>query len=674
MTYEMDIAGLKRDLPLCKVTDDLYIGAFVMFGDVELTVHCAAELLKLTPEYDYLIAPEAKAIPLVYEMARQSGADKYFVARKKAKAYMSSVFQVHVKSITTQGVQTLVLDQTDAELIHGKRIVIVDDVISTGESLRAMEELVNEAGGIIVGKMAVLAEGDANDRPDITVLGKLPLFNPDLFIGFSIGNIIVAQLSSYISNMISLRVDTDIKADIFDKMLVTDWEELSNYHTGDLMTRWSSDASTISNGVLNWVPNLVIYTVKFVSSFAVVIYYDPAFALVAMLGIPVSIVMSRSMLKRIQDNNRNAAQINARMAGFNQETFSNMQTIKAFDLIKVYSMRLRQYQREYRDMKTAYLRLGMLTGIIMSLVGIVVSYSCYALGIYRVWSGAISYGTMTLFLSLANSLTGTLNNLISLVPTAISITTSAGRLMDILGMPKEDYSGREEAAHFYESHRRDGLSVVLKDISYTYHNGRCVFDNACFEAHPHRIAAIVGPSGEGKTSLLRIILALLKPQSGSMCLQAGSDSLAITPSVRQLFSYVPQGNTMFSGTIAENMRAVKPDATDDEIEEALRMACAWDFVNACEDGIYSRIGERGLGFSEGQSQRLSIARALIRRSPILLLDEATSALDEDTENNILTNIMQDSYPRTCIVTTHRPNVLRICSCVYRISDRKCIRQ
>ena len=183
MTYEMDIAGLKRDLPLCKVSDDLYIGAFVMFGDVELTVHCAAELLKLTPEYDYLIAPEAKAIPLVYEMARQSGADKYFVARKKAKAYMSSVFQVHVKSITTQGVQTLVVEETPMLggmlTAQGKRIVIVDDVISTGESLRAMEELVNEAGGIIVGKMAVLAEGDANDRPDITVLGKLPLFNPD---------------------------------------------------------------------------------------------------------------------------------------------------------------------------------------------------------------------------------------------------------------------------------------------------------------------------------------------------------------------------------------------------------------------------------------------------------------------------------------------------------------
>ena len=179
MTYEMDIAGLKRDLPLCRVSDDLYIGAFVMFGDVELTVHCAAELLKLAPEYDYLIAPEAKAIPLLYEMARQSGAEKYFLARKKAKAYMSDVFAVNVKSITTQGVQTLVMDTADAELIRGKRMLIGDDVISTGESLHAMEELVNKAGGIIAGKMAVLAEGAAIDRRDIVVLGRLPLVNPD---------------------------------------------------------------------------------------------------------------------------------------------------------------------------------------------------------------------------------------------------------------------------------------------------------------------------------------------------------------------------------------------------------------------------------------------------------------------------------------------------------------
>ena len=179
MTYEMDIAGLQRELPLCKVTDDLYIGAFVMFGDVELTVHCAAELLKLAPEYDYLIAPEAKAIPLLYEMARQSGAEKYFVARKGAKAYMSGVFEVEVRSITTMHIQKLVIDKADAELIKGKRMLILDDVISTGESLHAMEELVTRAGGVIAGKMAVLAEGDAYNRSDIITLGKLPLFNPD---------------------------------------------------------------------------------------------------------------------------------------------------------------------------------------------------------------------------------------------------------------------------------------------------------------------------------------------------------------------------------------------------------------------------------------------------------------------------------------------------------------
>ena len=179
MTYEMDIAGLKRELPLCRVTDELYIGAFVMFGDVELTVHCAAELLKRAPEYDYLIAPEAKAIPLLYEMARQSGAEKYFLARKGAKAYMTGVFEVEVRSITTMHIQKLVIDTADAEMIKGKKILIVDDVISTGESLHAMEELVKRAGGIIAGKMAVLAEGDAKDRDDIITLAPLPLFDAD---------------------------------------------------------------------------------------------------------------------------------------------------------------------------------------------------------------------------------------------------------------------------------------------------------------------------------------------------------------------------------------------------------------------------------------------------------------------------------------------------------------
>lgn len=179
LSYEMDIAGLKRELPLCRVSDDVYIGAFVIFGDVELTVHCAAELLKLAPEYDYILAPEAKSIPLLYEMARQSGENKYFLARKTPKLYMTGVFEVEVKSITTEKVQKLVLDKADAEQMKGKRILIIDDVISSGESLKAVEELVEKAGATIAGKMFVLAEGDAAKRDDVVYLARLPLFNAD---------------------------------------------------------------------------------------------------------------------------------------------------------------------------------------------------------------------------------------------------------------------------------------------------------------------------------------------------------------------------------------------------------------------------------------------------------------------------------------------------------------
>ena len=179
MYHRMNIAGLDRDLPICKVTDDLYIAGFVIFGDQELTVACAKALLEKAPEYDYIITAEAKGIPLAHEMARQSGAKKYFLARKAPKLYMTGVFEVTVNSITTAKEQKLYLDVADAELMKGKRILLIDDVISTGESLRALEVLVEKAGGQIVGRMAILAEGDAIDRSDIIYLEPLPLFNPD---------------------------------------------------------------------------------------------------------------------------------------------------------------------------------------------------------------------------------------------------------------------------------------------------------------------------------------------------------------------------------------------------------------------------------------------------------------------------------------------------------------
>ena len=175
MTYKMNVAGLTRDLPLCPLNDSLMIAAFVIFGDVELTCACAKALLEKTPEFDYMVTPEAKSIPLIHEMARQSGRNDYFLVRKAPKLYMNGVFEVEDRSITTQGVQKLYMDGADAKKMKGKRILILDDVISTGGSLAAVENLVNQAGGIVVGRMAILAEGDAADRDDIIFLEKLPL-------------------------------------------------------------------------------------------------------------------------------------------------------------------------------------------------------------------------------------------------------------------------------------------------------------------------------------------------------------------------------------------------------------------------------------------------------------------------------------------------------------------
>lgn len=493
-------------------------------------------------------------------------------------------------------------------------------------------------------------------------------------VSFSIASILISQASAYASTFINLKVDAEIKNDIFSKMLVTDWESLTDYHTGDLVTRWSADASNISNGILNWLPNLIIYIFRFLSALAVVLYYDPTFALFALIGIPFSALLSRPLLKRMKNNNQRSAAMNAKLYGFNQESFSNIQTIKAFDLIHFYTDKLKSLQNDYIKMRLDFQKMSMLTSILMSVIGFIVSYSCYGWGIYRVWSHAISYGTMTMFLSLSSTLTSSVNSLVGLIPSAISLTISAGRLMDIVEMPQEDHSQDSMVQNFESEYKAHGIGLEIKELNYAYHTGTEVFHHADLEAYPHEIIALVGPSGEGKTTMLRLLLSLLSPQSGNLSVCSGTayqQKIDLSPSTRQLFSYVPQGNTLFSGTIAENMRTVKPDADDTEIIEALKLACAWDFIEKLPNGIESEIKERGGGFSEGQAQRLSIARALLRKSPILLLDEATSALDVATERKVLKNIMQDTYPRTCIVTTHRPTVLNICTRVYAIREKKC---
>ncbi len=502
-----------------------------------------------------------------------------------------------------------------------------------------------------------------------------------MMIGITLGNTLINQLSIYVSTKIQLKVDQNIKTDIFEKMLMTDWESLSAFGTGDLMVRWNSDVTNVSHGILSFVPNMIIYLFRFISALVVMISNDWSFAVIALLCMPLSILISKHMMKQMRDNNKKTMEVTSKMSGFNQETFSNIQMIKAFSLIPEYTKRLQTIQTEYIKYKLKFQRATIGITLLNVLLSLIVSYVSYGWGIYRVWSGAITYGSMTMFLSLSASVSATFNSLLSLAPMFVGMNIAAGRLMEVVDLPMEDYSNDADVKEFAKANKDTGVSLAIKDADYSYRNGNEVFSGATMDAAPHEVIALVGPSGEGKTTMMRLILSLVLKKGGDAALYgknsfktqngAETDRIPLNAASRQLFSYVPQGNTMMSGTIAANMRFVKPDATDEEIWNALEIACAKDFVEKMPAGIDSVLKERGGGISEGQAQRLSIARAVIRKSPLLLLDEATSALDVDTERRVLNNIMKDEYPRTCIVTTHRPTVLRSCNRVYAIREKKC---
>ena len=222
-----------------------------------------------------------------------------------------------------------------------------------------------------------------------------------------------------------------------------------------------------------------------------------------------------------------------------------------------------------------------------------------------------------------------------------------------------------------DKYAEQGFEVRMKDVNFSYTEGNRVITDSAFRAEPGEIVALVGPSGEGKTTMIRLILGLIRPEEGEVRLcAADGQEIEMNAETRHLFAYVPQGNTILSGTIAENMRMVKEEATDEEIIEALKISCAWDFVEKLPDQINSSVGERGRGLSEGQAQRIAIARAVLRDAPILLMDEATSALDVATERMVLKNIVQKHPNKTCIVTTHRPSVLNLCQRVYRVMETR----
>lgn len=483
---------------------------------------------------------------------------------------------------------------------------------------------------------------------------------------FSIG---INAVTTMISARINIKVNNEIQAEVYDKILVADWISMKEFHSGDLLNRLNGDVNTVASSILSWIPSLITRGVQFLGIIAIILYYDPTMAVIALGSAPVMVIVSKALMKKMRDYNKRMREVSSEVMSFNEESFQNIQSVKAFDLVEFFSNRLRNVQQNYKDVYLDYNKFSVYTSSFMSVVGMFVAYACFGWGVYRLWTGHITFGTMTLFVQLSSQLSSSFKSLVSLVPSAISATTSAGRIMEFFKIKNETKLDDEKVRLIQNNTQGKGLSVELEDVNFSYNSTKTVFKNANIVANPGEIVALVGPSGEGKTTMVRLLLGLINAKSGSTVIKdINGISCKISSETRRFFAYVPQGNTIFSGTIADNMRMVKPDASDDEIIDALKTACAYDFVKKLPQGINSKVGERGGGFSEGQAQRISIARALLRKSPILLLDEATSALDVFTERQVLRNIMNSGYARTCIVTTHRPSVLTMCDRVYRIDS------
>lgn len=479
----------------------------------------------------------------------------------------------------------------------------------------------------------------------------------------------LGAITQRISARVQLRVGQTLRADIFRKIMHAQWEPLSEYHSGDLLTRCSRDTDTVAGSVIGWVPSLTVSGLQFIGTFLVLFWFDSTLALLALASAPLTLVLSGVLVKRIRKHSQKMREIGSETMAFHAEAFRNIRFIKAFHAVDMYCDKLANIQKKQKDATLDYNKFSVITSSCLSLVGMVVGGVCFLWGAYRLWDNHITFGEMTLFLQLSGSLSGAFSALVSLVPAAVSAATAAGRIMEITELPTEEIHQAEEAEHLL--HTDNGVGVQAQNVSFTYRSGREVFQNIQFRADPGQTVAIVGPSGGGKTTFLRLLLGMVSAQEGDITVYGGDPAMSMpaSPSTRQLFAYVPQDNMLFSGTIADNLRLTNSDATDEMLIDVLKIACAYDFVSAMPHKLETRVGESGDGLSKGQIQRICIARALLSDAPVLLLDEATSALDVKTEQALLENIMACRKGRTCIVTTHRPSVLTACQRAYMIKDK-----
>ena len=462
----------------------------------------------------------------------------------------------------------------------------------------------------------------------------------------------------WVRNILGIKAQNRMQQRMLDRILRSEWHGKESRHTGDILNRLENDVSGVVNFLTETIPSTLSTLAMFVGAFCYLAMMDWRLAVIIIVLIPVVIVFSKMYIGKMRSLNRDVRDSDSKVQSVLQETVQHRMLIKTLESDDAMVDKLENTQSELRQKVVRRTKFSVFSNLVLN-TGFAFGYLlAFLWAAVRMSENTLTFGGMTAFLQLVNRIQGPARSLTKLAPAFVSVFTAAERLMELEEDPLEEQGDPIEIA--------GPCGVRLNNISYTYQDGEeKVIDRLSFDFRPNSCTAILGETGAGKTTLVRLLLALLRPQEGKVEIYGRKEKgVELSPLMRTNYVYVPQGNTLMSGTIRDNLRLGRLDASDEEMREALHLSCA-DFVFDLPNGLDTVCSEQGGGLSEGQAQRIAIARALLRNRSIMLFDEATSALDPDTERELLQNILS-SHEKTIIFITHRPAVVDYCDQVLRI--------